>query len=75
MLPGVGSTGVEWGACEPEGAAGAPLDSSPRCATGAAAAPSACPAVVGSSVVPVPKDDFPLEACSFKYPGGALRGR
>ena len=75
MLPGVGSTGVEWEACEPEGAIGAPLGSSPRCATGAAAAPSACPVVVGSSVVPVPKDDFPLEACSFKYPGGALRGR
>ena len=74
MLPGAGSTGVEWGACEPEGALGAPLDSSPRCARGAAAAPSACPAVGGSSVGSVPKNAFPLEACSFKCPGGALRG-
>ena len=54
MLPGVGIYRVEWGACEPEGALGAPLGSSPRCATGAAAAPSACPAVVDSSVGPVP---------------------
>jgi hypothetical protein len=74
ILPGTESTGVEWGACEPEGALGAPLDSSPRCATGAAAAPSACPAVVVGSVGPVPKNAFPLEACSFKYPGGALYG-
>ena len=73
MLPGTESTGVEW--YKPEGALGAPLDSWPRCATGAAAAPSACPAVVSGSFGPVPKDAFPLEACSFKYPGGALRGR
>ena len=65
---------VEWGACEPEGALGAPLNSSPRCATGAAqpfCLSSSCFGSVGS----VPKNAFPLEACSFKYPRWRLIGK
>lgn len=58
-------TGAEWGGALPDAELGPPLDSTPRCATDAAAALLRCPVALCGSFGPGPKGtlspcDWPL---------------